>query len=135
MTTPADPSAQRPRLLPTQDAPLLSRLDGMCFDTPWGAPSMEAWLRGGPNAAFVILDQTGEAGGFALLTCVEEEGELVRIGVLPALRGGGLGRALLAGVLEHARSRGVRRIWLEVRASNQAARALYLGASFRITGA
>lgn len=56
------------------------------------------------------------------------------IGVLAAHRGKGIGTRLLAQTLTHARSIGVKRIDLEVRADNAAAIALYTSAGFKLEG-
>ena len=52
------------------------------------------------------------------------------IGVSPTCRGRGVGRALLRELLARARSQGMGQLFLEVRASNQAARALYESEGF-----
>lgn len=58
------------------------------------------------------------------------EGDLMTIGVLPEKRGTGVGRHLLLRLIEVARQRGMRELFLEVRASNQAARNLYRSEGF-----
>jgi len=50
---------------------------------------------------------------------------LMNIAVSPAQQGGGYGRALLAFLQDYARQKNEQEIWLEVRASNSAALALY----------
>ena len=47
------------------------------------------------------------------------------VGVVPAHRGGGVGEALMRGLADEARSRGVERVWLEVIEGNTAALRLY----------
>ncbi|WP_183085234.1 GNAT family N-acetyltransferase [Trinickia fusca] len=56
------------------------------------------------------------------------------MGVLAAYRGKGIGTRLLSRTLEHARSIGVKRVDLEVRADNTAAIALYTSAGFKLEG-
>lgn len=56
------------------------------------------------------------------------------MGILAAYRGRGIGSALLLQTLNHARSIGVRRVDLEVRADNTAAIALYSSAGFKTEG-
>jgi len=50
--------------------------------------------------------------------------------VLPAARGRGIGRRLLAAVIEHAQAHGYCAVTLEVRADNAAAQALYRSLGF-----
>lgn len=54
-----------------------------------------------------------------------DEGEILNVGVDPAYRRQGVGKALVSAGLELLRSRGARQVFLEVRESNVAARALY----------
>ena len=62
------------------------------------------------------------------------EGELYRIAVLPAYRGAGLGRLLLAEFLAALADRGADECYLEVRAENTVAQALYASCGFLQVG-
>lgn len=62
------------------------------------------------------------------------EGDLMTLAVLPTHRGEGLGRALVERLLGEVASRGMRKIFLEVRESNQAARGLYRSLGFTEVG-
>ena len=75
----------------------------------------------------------GEAAGFFLARAVLDEEELLLIAVDPALRGKGLGAALLDRFIGDARARGSRRLFLEMRRGNPAA-ALYEQRGFRAVG-
>ncbi len=66
-----------------------------------------------------------EAGG---------SGEILNLAVDPPRRRAGIARALLDAGLAALRRRGAEEIFLEVRESNLAAQALYLGAGFRPVG-
>jgi ribosomal protein S18 acetylase RimI-like enzyme len=59
--------------------------------------------------------------------------ELTYIGVAPAARGQGLGKALLAAFVDAARAAGYRSVTLSVETDNPAAVALYTKAGFQIT--
>lgn len=61
-------------------------------------------------------------------------GARMGMGVLPAYRGAGLGRRLLADTLDAARAIGIERVELEVFASNTAAIALYRRMGFAVEG-
>ena len=56
------------------------------------------------------------------------------MGVLASYRGRRIGSRLLSQTLDHARSIGVRRVDLEVRADNASAIALYESAGFKLEG-
>lgn len=82
------------------------------------------------------VDEAEDGGirGYAILMPGVEEAELLNIGVTGAGQRKGLGRAMLAAMLEMAREKNLRRVFLEVRPSNEAAIALYRSAGFRETG-
>ncbi|ARS26209.1 GNAT family N-acetyltransferase [Sphingomonas sp. KC8] len=71
--------------------------------------------------------------GFALTRAVMDEAELLLLGVAPAFRRRGIGRALLDRAMDHARANGVIRFHLEVRQGNDAI-ALYSRAGFQQAG-
>ncbi|SFS02478.1 ribosomal-protein-alanine N-acetyltransferase [Agrococcus baldri] len=68
--------------------------------------------------------------GYAGLRSVGVEGDVQTIAVVEEARGRGIGRALLAELLIEAERRGVRELFLEVRADNPVARALYESVGF-----
>jgi GNAT superfamily N-acetyltransferase len=74
-----------------------------------------------------------EAVGMAGLAIRGGRGWVSGFGVVPAWRRRGLGRRLLAALLESARAYGLRQLSLEVLAGNDAARRLYEGAGMRVT--
>jgi len=77
--------------------------------------------------------ESGEAAGFVLSRQALDEEELLLIAVRPEERGRGLGRRILEAYRERASRRGVRRIFLEMRANNPA-HALYKRCGFTPIG-
>jgi ribosomal-protein-alanine N-acetyltransferase len=77
---------------------------------------------------------TGELAGYVFCREVAGESELLNLAVDPELRRGGVGRMLLVAAIDWLTLRGARETFLEVRASNAAAIALYEGAGFRAVG-
>jgi len=77
---------------------------------------------------------SGGVRGYAILMPVADEAELLNIGVAAAQQRKGLGRAMLAEMLNMARGRNMKRVLLEVRPSNLAAIALYRSAGFSQVG-
>ncbi|MDT3521623.1 ribosomal protein S18-alanine N-acetyltransferase [Cronobacter sakazakii] len=76
------------------------------------------------------LDVDGKMAAFAITQVVLDEATLFNIAVDPAFQRRGLGRALLEHLIEALEARGVLTLWLEVRTSNHAARALYESLGF-----
>ena len=74
-----------------------------------------------------------EIVGFALARVIVDEAELLLIGVRPRCRRAGIGSALLEHTARMARARGAKRLFLEVRHGNAAAR-LYERAGFSQIG-
>jgi len=71
------------------------------------------------------LDVGTEMAAFAITQIVLDEATLFNLAVDPAFQRRGLGRTLLEHLIDELARRGVLTLWLEVRASNHAAIALY----------
>ena len=113
------------------------------FDPAYG----EAWNRGQVESALILgsahyrlIAASGAeplpglpVAGFALVRTLFDEDELLLFAVRPALRGRGLGRALLESVLADAHARGSHRVLLEMRRGNSAER-LYRACGFSQVG-
>lgn len=74
-------------------------------------------------------DSSGLAG-YAVLRIIAPEAEIENICVVPACRRSGAGAALMDAMLRLAVERGADRVFLEVRAHNEPAKALYLKSGF-----
>ena len=106
-----------------------------CGVRSWGRDSVEAsFVASGVTVLFGGADEN-QPQGFALWRDLGEEAEILTIGVVPEARGAGLGAALLERVLASVRAGGAYRLFLEVAADNQGARALYTCRGFRKIGA
>ena len=98
------------------------------------------WTRGNfadaLNSGYVcsVDDKGGGIRAYAILMPTADEAELLNIGVAQAEQRKGLGRAMLAEMLNLARAKQLRRVFLEVRSSNAAAIALYRSAGFNEIG-
>jgi ribosomal-protein-alanine acetyltransferase len=98
------------------------------------------WTRGNFSDALncgylcFIDELAGEVRGYAVLMPGVGEAELLTIGVALAHQRKGLGRLMLAELLRMATEKQLSRVFLEVRASNRAAIALYLRAGFAQIG-
>jgi ribosomal protein S18 acetylase RimI-like enzyme len=86
-----------------------------------------------PHAEVLILEQDGIAAGKAVLDTLGRDWRLVELALLPALRGRGLGAALLAALQARARAQGAS-IGLAVLRTNAPALRLYQRAGFVIGG-
>lgn len=113
----------------------LARLDEECFRPAWGIGTYRAWSEREDLMCWVLRAGTPVQGvGWAVVQRAGPEAEILRLGVRPAWRGLGWGGLLLGGVRERLRNKGVVRIYLEVRAGNGPALALYRAAGLRQVG-
>ncbi len=72
--------------------------------------------------------------GYGGMQIILDEGHITTLAVHPDHRRRGIGALLLLNLVERARERGVVRLTLEVRVSNQAAQRLYEAFGFRVEG-
>jgi ribosomal-protein-alanine N-acetyltransferase len=115
-----------------RDLPIVSGIMDEAFDPRFGegwTPSQCLGMLAMPGVWMTLARLDGVDAGFALSRATLDEAELLLIATRPALRGRGVGRALLRGVIADARDRGVVNLHLEVRAGNGAIR-LYAGEGF-----
>jgi len=78
-----------------------------------------------PGTVAFVSEEEGKISGFILGRQVADEGEILNLAVTAAYRRRGEGGALLTAALGGFRSRGVSRVFLEVRESNETAMAFY----------
>jgi ribosomal-protein-alanine N-acetyltransferase len=101
----------------------------------WSRGSYLAELRDTRYRHYVAAEtDDGELLGWAGVRVIGDEAEILTVGVLPAARRQGIGRLLVADLLDHARQRGARQVFLEVRVDNPAALALYGSEGFERIG-
>lgn len=100
-------------------------------------PEASSWTRGDyaslagdPSGLVLVATLETRIVGFAAFHRVIDEAELRNMAVDPDYQRKGVGRELLAEALRRLSEQGVRRFYLEVRASNVAARKLYRSVGF-----
>ena len=138
--------APRLRLAGAFDLQVLAGLHRAAFEDQPGAEIWEAAalaeLLAMPGALALIVE-VGAAPpakppaallGLALGRVAAEEAEVLTLGVCPAARRLGLGRALIDAMVARTLALGARRVFLEVAEDNKAARSLYAAAGFREVG-
>jgi [ribosomal protein S18]-alanine N-acetyltransferase len=118
--------------------PDILQIEEACFSAPWTRKMLEAELNGNPFAHFLLAKRVsrGEVGsvsivGYLCFWVVFEEVRLMNLAVIESMRRKGIARALVMQALEVGLSQAARCGLLEMRASNQAAHALYRSLGFR----
>jgi len=85
---------------------------------------------------YVVVEEAGRLVGYAGLRAATgaTDADIQTITIADGARGRGRGRALLTTLLDEASRRGVREVFLEVRADNPIAQALYASEGFAEVG-
>jgi ribosomal-protein-alanine N-acetyltransferase len=99
----------------------------------WSRESYEKLCRSEGFLAFVS-ERAGSVSGFVVGRQMADEGEILNVAVRRENRRKGEGQALLSTVLKQLHRRGVRRVYLEVRESNEIGIAFYQEQGFAKTG-
>ena len=123
----------RYRLARAEDIPAVVTLEREIFSLPWSGAGFRAELDS-PDAAFYLALEDEVLAGFAVIPFFPDEAEVFNVAVNPGFRRRGIARRLMELCLEEAGRRGTKRVLLEVRQSNAAARALYSGLGFQVLG-
>ncbi|MBF9034564.1 ribosomal protein S18-alanine N-acetyltransferase [Rhodobacterales bacterium HKCCE2091] len=95
---------------------------------PWSASEFAALLSDRTTRSATVPH------GFGLIRLLPPEAEILTLAVHPDGQRRGAGRRILDNLMEMAAGAGAERMFLEVAASNAAARALYAAAGFVETG-
>jgi len=124
------------RIRPARTGDVLSvgLIERESFADPWGSREFTSALEA-PQTIFLIAENDeGVVEGYVIAMAVADEAEVLNLAVRPALRSRGIGGRLLDAALVEVNSRGAEQIYLEVRESNAAARALYASRGFEVAG-
>ena len=122
------------RLRPMESGDLarVAALERESYVFPWNDQIFADCLRVGYHC--VVVDTAAGVAGYGVLSMGAGEAHVLNLCVAESLRRRGIGRGLLLALLTHARDRGVRDAFLEVRRSNRAAIALYHELGFECVG-
>lgn len=100
-------------------------------EDPWSTRAFWSELAGVPQTRhYIVADDAGDIVGYAGLASAADEGDVQTVAVREDRQGQGLGKRLLQGLLDEARERRLRDVFLEVRADNAAAQRMYEHAGF-----
>ena len=112
------------------DLDAVAQLEVVAFADPWTRQAFEAALKERHARFRVAHSADGFLVGYLVAWFVLDEGEIANLAVVPTVRRRGVARALLESIIEEARDSRIARLFLEVRESNGAARALYTSMGF-----
>ncbi len=118
----------------------LEDIDGVCeienlsFAIPWSRESFESELLRNDLARYMVAKADGKVVAYGGIWIILDEGHITNIAVHPDYRGRKIGEKIVEALSLKAKENDVMRITLEVRASNNAARALYKKLGFVDSG-
>jgi ribosomal-protein-alanine N-acetyltransferase len=113
------------------DLPAAMEIDALCLPKPWGEAVWREEL-GSRFGLYLVLEEGGEIFGQIGVRHVLDELHITTLAIRPERRRQGYARTLIGAAL--AAFPEARRVHLEVRPSNAAARALYEALGFERTG-
>jgi len=111
----------------------VAALEKRCFSMPWSENSIRQELEN-ELSLWLVAEEDGQVLGYVGSQTALDESDMMNLAVSPDCRRQGIGKALvqrLCNELQAANSAG---LTLEVRASNEAAKALYAGLGFARVG-
>lgn len=116
-----------------EDLGAIIAIERASFGDPWSAASFQSLLRA-KTSRFRVATQNGVVVGYAIATHIGDEAELANLAVDPAVRRAGIGAQLLDDLLAFTDAEPAATVYLEVRASNEPAQALYRSRGFEAVG-
>jgi ribosomal-protein-alanine N-acetyltransferase len=114
------------------DLLMVSALENLSYEFPWSPGIFSDCLKAGHSCWVLCVDQS--IAGYGILSTGAGEAHLLNLCVGPDYRGRGLGRHLLARLLDIAKWDRAERVFLEVRPSNPLAKILYESVGFTQVG-
>jgi ribosomal-protein-alanine N-acetyltransferase len=115
------------------DIAVIAAIERASFADAWSAHAFTS-LVARPGVVFLVADADGAVLGYAIAYFAADAAELANLAVGDAARRQGIATRLMDALAGQLRAAGVGEIWLEVRASNAAARQLYRKYGFTEAG-
>ena len=121
------------RRMTMEDGAAVAEMEHQLFPDAWSEKSILETLEQ-PNTICLMADKAGRTAGYLLAYTAADEAEIARIAVVKELQRQGVARVLLSELESVCGSEGLKKILLDVRCGNSAARALYEAAGFKEDG-
>jgi [ribosomal protein S18]-alanine N-acetyltransferase len=116
------------------DVPAMASIEALAFSDPWPATSFHELLAHPYARMASATDESGGVVGYCIMLRAADEAEIANIATAPGIRRRGIGARLLDDAIAAGAAAGVVAMFLEVRESNVAARALYVSRGFAAVG-
>ena len=113
--------------------PQVAALEKLCFSEPWSENSVRSELTN-PLSLWLVAVEGEQVLGYVGSQTVMGEADMMNIAVLPNRRREGVARQLVEALVEALDQHDAHCLTLEVRASNEPAKALYGNLGFELAG-
>ena len=111
----------------------IAQLEAQCFSDPWSEKSIASELEN-PLSLWLVAEENGQVWGYVGSQTVLDESDMMNVAVDPGFRRQGVARTLIETLIAELSKMGSRCLRLEVRVSNENARALYARMGFQQLG-
>ena len=108
----------------------IAAIERACFSDPWSEDAFRTLLDSEYAIVLVAADDAGAVLGYSAAIRALDEGEILNVAVAAGARRHGIGGLLLDSALDSLRASDVRKVYLEVRESNEPAKTLYRSRGF-----
>ena len=115
------------------DVKQIAEIEAKTFSDAWTERSVMETLEQ-PQAFVTVAEDDGKVVGYCIIYYVMEEAEIARIAVSDSVRRQGIGKGLLNYTCECCIKKQIERLLLDVRESNEGARAFYEKYGFHTDG-
>ena len=122
------------RRMTLEDVPFVHEIDSLSFSLPWPERSFRFELTENPVSRSWVAESGGRIAAMLVLWLIVDEAHIATIATHPDFRRQGIGEQLMIAALLSARAEGATRAFLEVRAGNADALALYKKYGFIVVG-
>ena len=113
--------------------PQIAELEKLCFNDPWSENSIASELDNRLSCWLVAIADDKVVGYVGSQTVLGET-DMMNIAIHPGYRKQGIATELISALIEALNERGSHSLMLEVRASNEPAKSLYLKMGFDVVG-
>jgi len=122
------------RRMQPEDVLVVHGIDVLSFSLPWPERSFHYEVKENPAARCWVAEADGRITAMLVLWLIVDEAHIATLATHPDFRRQGIGERLMLTALVAARGEGARRAFLEVRAGNLEAQALYKKYGFNVDG-
>ena len=123
------------RRMTAADVSTVHEIEVATFASPWSRESLLNEMERNACARYLVaVDEGGAVAAYAGAWIIFDEAHITNVAVEKAQRGKGVGRAIMAALVQYAANLGAQYMTLEVRRGNAVAQTLYKSMGFQELG-